>query len=126
VDRSATYMARYIAKNCVAAGLCDRIEVRLAYVIGRADPTEASVDTFGTEKVNVKKLEAAIRELFPLRPLDMICHLKLRCPIYLPTAAYGHFGRTPGQVSFPGSNARYETFTWEKTDLAAKLAKMFR
>lgn len=121
VDRSATYMARYIAKNCVAAGICERMEVRLAYVIGRADPTDVSLDTFGTSKVDEKKLERVIRELFPLRPRDMIRHLKLLNPIYLPTAVYGHFGRNPAKLRASPKHLAVETFTWEKTDMVDKL-----
>jgi S-adenosylmethionine synthetase len=124
VDRSATYMARYIAKNCVAAGVCDRMEVRLAYVIGRADPTELSVDTFGTSRVDERRLEKVIRELFPLRPPEIIRHLKLRSPIYRPTAAYGHFGRQPGRVRF--GRRSFETFTWEKTDAAARVRRALK
>ncbi len=125
VDRSATYMARYIAKNCVAAGICERIEVRLAYVIGRADPTDVSLDTFGTSQVDEKRLERVIRELFPLRPRDMIRHLKLLNPIYLPTAVYGHFGRNPTRIR-SSKHLTSETFTWEKTDMVGKLQAAFR
>jgi S-adenosylmethionine synthetase len=124
VDRSATYMARYIAKNCVAARVCDRLEIRLAYVIGRPDPTEVSVDTFGTARVDEKRLAVVIRELFPLQPRAMIQHLKLRKPLYRPTAAYGHFGRTPGRIRARGNTV--ETFTWEKTDMAAKVRRALK
>lgn len=124
VDRSATYMARYIAKNCVAARVCDRVEIRLAYVIGRPDPTEVSVDTFGTARVDEKRLAVLIRELFPLQPRAMIRHLKLRRPLYRPTAAYGHFGRTPGRIRARGNTV--ETFTWEKTDMAAKVRRALK
>jgi S-adenosylmethionine synthetase len=120
VDRSATYMARYIAKNCVAARLCSEIEVRLAYVIGRADPTEVSVNTFGSGVMSDTRLAALIREFFPLTPRDMIQHLTLLAPIFLPTAAYGHFGRKPFRRK--DSNGKtYEFFTWEKMDKAAEL-----
>jgi S-adenosylmethionine synthetase len=114
VDRSATYMARYIAKNCVAAGLCTEMMVRLAYVIGRADPTEVSVDTRGTGVVEDGKLTQIIRDCFPLRPREMIRHLKLREPIYQYTSAYGHFGRVP--LKKKTGDKTIEFFTWEKTD----------
>lgn len=123
VDRSAAYMARYIARNCVAAGVCDRIEVRMAYVIGKADPTDVSLDTFGTSQVDETRLERVVRELFPLRPRDMINHLRLRNPIYLPTASYGHFGRNPEKVQFGQRRGSAETFTWEKTDMVEKLKR---
>ena len=102
VDRSASYMARYIAKNIVAAGLAERVQVQIAYAIGVADPVSLMVETFGTGKVDDKKIEKAIQKVFPLRPLDIIKHLDLRKPIYQKTAAYGHFGRPE--------------FPWEKTD----------
>ena len=114
VDRSATYMARYIAKNCVAAGLSTEMMVRLAYVIGRADPTEVSVDTRGTGVVEDGKLTQIIRDCFPLKPKEMIRHLKLREPIYQFTSAYGHFGRVPLKKKI--ADRTIECFTWEKTD----------
>jgi S-adenosylmethionine synthetase len=114
VDRSATYMARYIAKNCVAAGLCTEMMVRLAYVIGRAEPTEVSVDTRGTGVVEDGKLTQIIRDCFPLRPKEMIRHLELREPIYQYTSAYGHFGRVPLKKRM--RDKTIEFFTWEKTD----------
>ena len=104
MDRSAAYMARYIAKNIVAAGYATRCLVQLAYAIGVADPLSVFVDTYGTGTVGDEKLAMATRELFPLKPADLIAHLDLLRPIYSETAAYGHFGRT-GDV-----------FTWEKTD----------
>jgi len=104
VDRSAAYMARYIAKNIVAAGLAGRCEVQLAYAIGVAEPVSVLVDTFGTNEVDEEKIEKAIREIFPLKPAGLIEHLDLLRPIYQQTAAYGHFGRTEPE------------FTWEKTD----------
>lgn len=122
VDRSATYMARHIAKNCVAAGLCDRIEIRLAYVIGRADPTEVSINTFGTSAIEEPGLVRVIRKLFPLRPLDMIRYLKLRKPIYRPTACCGHFGRKPVKVR-DKAGRNVELFTWEKLDMVNKLRR---
>ncbi len=110
VDRSASYMARYIAKNIVAAELADRAEVQLAYAIGVADPVSVMVNTFGTGKLPAAELSAKVREHFPLTPKGIIEHLDLRRPIYRPTAAYGHFGRTEPD------------FTWESTDAAAKLS----
>jgi S-adenosylmethionine synthetase len=111
VDRSATYAARYVAKNVVAAGLADRFEVQLAYAIGVAEPVSIGVDTFGTERVPVSLILQLIRKHFDLTPLGIIKHLKLRRPIYRKTSNYGHFGR-----SLP-------EFTWEKTDKAAALRK---
>jgi S-adenosylmethionine synthetase len=109
VDRSAAYMARYIAKNIVAAGLAERCEVQLAYAIGVAEPVSVLVETFGTGKVESRKLEELVRANFKLTPKDIIESLSLRRPIYRKTAAYGHFGRTDS--SFP----------WEATDKAAAL-----
>jgi S-adenosylmethionine synthetase len=109
VDRSACYMARYIAKNVVAAGLADRCEVQLAYAIGVADPVSVLVDTFGTGKIAEDKIENLVRETFQLTPKGIIETLKLRRPIYRKTAAYGHFGR------------KDPDFTWEATDKAATL-----
>jgi S-adenosylmethionine synthetase len=109
VDRSASYMARYIAKNIVASELADRAEVQLAYAIGVADPVSVMVNTFGTGKISESQLAAKVREHFPLTPKGIIEHLDLRRPIYRQTAAFGHFGRTEPD------------FTWESTDLAAKL-----
>ena len=107
VDRSAAYMARYIAKNIVAAGLSDRAEVQLAYAIGVAEPVSIMVETFGTEKAAQKEIENAVRELFDCTPAGIIKTLDLRRPIYQPTASYGHFGR--------------DGFPWEKTDMIAAL-----
>ncbi len=109
VDRSACYMARYIAKNVVAAGLADRAEIQLAYAIGVADPVSVSVDTFGTGKIEQDKISELIRENFQLTPRGIIESLDLRRPIYRKTASYGHFGRNEPE------------FSWEKTDKAAKL-----
>jgi S-adenosylmethionine synthetase len=109
VDRSACYMARYIAKNVVAAGLADRTEIQLAYAIGVADPVSVTVDTFGTGKVADEKISALIRENFQLTPRGIIESLNLRRPIYKKTASYGHFGRNEAE------------FTWEHTDKADKL-----
>lgn len=111
VDRSACYMARYIAKNVVASGAADRCEVQVAYAIGYPEPVSVLVETFGTEKVPAEKITQAIREHFPLTPSGIIQALDLRRPIYAKTAAYGHFGRNEAE------------FTWEKTDKAAALKK---
>ena len=111
VDRSASYMGRYIAKNVVAAGLADVCEIQVSYAIGVAQPISVHVDTQGTAKVSEKKLQDAIRKVFPLTPKGIIDHLKLKRPIYEATSYHGHFGRT-------GPN-----FTWEKTDMVAKLRK---
>jgi S-adenosylmethionine synthetase len=102
VDRSAAYMARYVAKNIVAAGLADRCEVQLAYAIGVAEPVSVLVDTFGTGKVDEAKLEELVRKNFSLTPKGIIESLNLRRPIYKATAAYGHFG-TQGRRTLPGS-----------------------
>ena len=111
VDRSAAYMARYIAKNIVAAGLADRAEVQLAYAIGVAEPVSVRIETFGTGKVGEAKLTELVRKNFSLTPKGIIESLNLRRPIYQKTAAYGHFGRTEPE------------FTWEATDKAATLAE---
>ncbi len=110
VDRSASYAARWVAKNVVAAGLADRFEIELAYTIGVARPASVSIETFGTARVDDDRILAAIDKVFDLRPAAIIEALDLRRPIYKPTAAYGHFGRS-------GPN-----FTWERTDRAAALA----
>lgn len=104
VDRSAAYMARYVAKNIVAAGLAERCEIQVSYAIGVAEPTSIAVETFGTGKIGEERLVEIIREHFDLRPKGLIAMLGLMKPIYLPTASYGHFGRTEG------------TFSWEKLD----------
>jgi S-adenosylmethionine synthetase len=111
VDRSASYMARYIAKNIVAAGLSDRLEIQVAYVIGKAHPLSVSIETFDTNKVDNKVIEDLINKHFDLRPGAIIEYFKLRRPIYRQTAAYGHFGRT--DLDLP----------WEKTDKAEILRK---
>lgn len=112
VDRSACYMARYIAKNIVAAKLADKCEVQLAYAIGVAKPVSVKVDTFGTGAIPEQKITKLVQQLFPLTPADLIEHLKLKRPIYHATARHGHFGRTEA------------TFTWEKTDQANKLGRL--
>ncbi|MGA9594268.1 MAG: methionine adenosyltransferase [Candidatus Acidiferrales bacterium] len=111
VDRSACYMARYIAKNIVAAGLASKVEVQLAYAIGVAEPVSVMADTFGTGEVPNARITEIIRALFKLTPKGIIEALDLRRPIYFPTAAYGHFGRSGGG------------FTWEKTDKAEAIRK---
>ena len=109
VDRSASYMARHIAKNIVAAGLADRVELQIAYAIGVPEPVSVMADTMGTGKVEEAKIVDAVREIFPLTPKGIIEYLNLRRPIYKKTAAYGHFGRNEPE------------FTWERTDKADAL-----
>ena len=104
VDRSAAYMARYVAKNIVAADLADRCEVQLAYAIGVAAPVSIKVDTFGTGKVAEEELTEIVKKNFSLKPKDIVTNLGLRNPIFLHTAKYGHFGGDP------------EKLPWEKTD----------
>src|SRR5919198_192691 len=111
VDRSAAYMARYAAKNLVAAGAADRIQLQVAYAIGTAQPVSMSVETFGTHAVDPTRLEDVVREMFDFRPAAIIQTLDLRRPIYRETAAYGHFGR--------------KEFSWEKTDRADDLRRAF-
>jgi S-adenosylmethionine synthetase len=111
VDRTASYMARYIAKNIVAAGLADICEIQLSYVIGVADPLSIYVNTYGSAKISEKKISQIVRKLFPLTPKGMIAHLKLARPIYAQTSYGGHFGRN------------LPNFTWEKTDMVKKLRK---
>ncbi len=109
VDRSAAYMGRYIAKNIVAAGLCSRCEVELAYAIGVPFPISVMVDTFGTGKVSEERIEEAVRKVFDLSPAGIIKHLDLKKPVFRKTSTYGHFGKTG--------------FTWEKTDKVKELQK---
>jgi len=111
VDRSAAYAARYVAKNLVAAGLADRLEIQLAYAIGVAQPVSMNIETFGTGHIPVEKIEELVRANFDLRPGAIIRDLNLRRPIYRPTAAYGHFGRT--DIDAP----------WERTDKAETLRR---
>ncbi|MEC8082739.1 MAG: methionine adenosyltransferase [Pseudomonadota bacterium] len=111
VDRSAAYAGRYLAKNIVAAGLADKCEIQVSYAIGVAEPTSISINTFGTGKVSDELISQLVREHFELRPAGLIKMLDLKRPIYLPTAAYGHFGREG------------ENFTWERTDKADALRK---
>ncbi|MCX7125921.1 MAG: methionine adenosyltransferase domain-containing protein, partial [Gammaproteobacteria bacterium] len=110
VDRSGAYVARYVAKNIVAAGLADRCEVQISYAIGIAKPTSILVETFGTNKISEEKIAELVKEHFDLRPRAIIDVLGLLNPIYLPTAAYGHFGRDDLNLS------------WEKTDKKEILA----
>lgn len=112
VDRSAAYMARYIAKNIVAADLADKCLVRFSYVIGGIEPLEISIDTFGTAKIPEEKIIETIPKIFDMSPGGIIVHLDLLRPIYLKTASYGHFGRTEPE------------FTWEKTDKIEELRKL--
>jgi S-adenosylmethionine synthetase len=112
VDRSAAYAARWVAKNIVAAGLARRCEVQVAYAIGVRDPVSVMVDTFGTGKAPEVALEAAVRSVFDLTPGGIIRTLGLRRPIYQPTAAYGHFGRAPEEISV--GDRRVKLFTWEE------------
>jgi len=109
VDRSASYMARYVAKNCVAAGVADRVQVQLAYAIGVADPVSVLIDTFETAKIHEDRIAELVREHFSLTPKGIIETLDLRRPIYQQTAAFGHFGRSEPEI------------TWERTDKAAAL-----
>jgi S-adenosylmethionine synthetase len=109
VDRSACYMARYVAKNIVSAGLADKCEVQVAYAIGVAEPVSIMIDTFGTGKIDEEEIEARVRKVFDMRPAGIVKTLDLKKPIYRKTAAYGHFGRNE-----PG-------FNWEKTDKAQLL-----
>jgi S-adenosylmethionine synthetase len=110
VDRSACYMARYIAKNIVAAGLADKCEVQLAYAIGLPDPVSVMVNTFGTSRIDDELIEGRVKKTFEMKPADIIRVLNLKRPIYKKTAAYGHFGRNEPE------------FTWERTDKMSDLA----
>ncbi len=111
VDRSGSYMARYIAKNLVAAGLCDRVEIQIAYVIGVPEPVSVYINSFGTGKIEDRKLEEIVKKVFDLTPKGIIEKLQLRRPIFKKTATYGHFGRPDPD------------FTWEQTDMAETLRK---
>ena len=114
VDRSASYMARHVAKSVVAAGLAQKVELQIAYAIGVADPVSIMADTMGTGRVDEGQLVKAIRDVFPLQPKGIIDYLDLRRPIFKKTAAYGHFGRTEPE------------FTWERTSKAADLKAFFK
>jgi S-adenosylmethionine synthetase len=134
VDRSAAYAARYVAKNVVAAGLANRCEIQVSYAIGVAEPTSITIETFGTAKIAEDKLEKIVRKHFDLRPYGIIKMLDLIHPIYQPTAAYGHFGRDPYELTYRWTERtakgalveKSDTFTafpWEKTDKAEELRK---
>ena len=126
VDRSAAYAGRYVAKNIVAAGLAERCEIQVSYAIGVAQPTSISINTFGTGKVSDEKIVQLVREHFDLRPYAITKMLDLLHPMYQPTAAYGHFGRKPQEVSYIDAAGKTHTataFTWEKTDKAEELRK---
>ena len=119
VDRSAAYAGRYVAKNIVAAGLADKCEIQVSYAIGVALPTSISINTFGTGKISDDKIVQLVREHFDLRPYAITNMLELLHPMYQQTAAYGHFGREPKEVTVGGKT--FTTFPWEKTDRAAAL-----
>lgn len=130
VDRSAAYMARYIAKNVVAAGLADRCEIQLSYAIGVAEPTSVYVDCFGTNKVDENKISKAVREVFGLTPRRIIETLGLRTPIYSPTAKHGHFGRKPYEAQYfdrvkqMHRGPKLGFFAWERTDKAEAIKNL--
>jgi S-adenosylmethionine synthetase len=113
VDRSAAYMGRYVAKNIVAAGLADRVEIQFAYAIGHPHPVSVCLDTFGTEKVPFRKIEKAVHETFDFRPAEIIRQLRLRRPIYSKTTNYGHFGHR-GKLAYA---------PWEHTDRVRELRR---
>jgi S-adenosylmethionine synthetase len=133
VDRSAAYAARYVAKNIVAAGLADRCEIQVSYAIGVAQPTSITVETFGTGRVSQDRLESLVRAHFDLRPYGIVKMLDLVHPMYLHTAAYGHFGREPAHMTYKWKefiggkkvekSESFMAFTWEKTDKAEALRK---
>ncbi|WP_432797131.1 methionine adenosyltransferase [Poriferisphaera sp. WC338] len=114
VDRSAAYMARHIAKNLVAADICDVCEVQLSYAIGVPEPTSVTVDTYGSNKLSEDQISQIVQDVFPLTPSGIIKHLGLKKPIYSVTSSHGHFGRKPGKNG---------EFSWEKTDMVEKLKK---
>ena len=119
VDRSAAYAGRYVAKNIVAAGLADRCEIQISYAIGVAEPTSISIDSFGTGKVSEARLVELVRENFDLRPYGITKMLDLLHPMYKQTAAYGHFGREPYEMTV--GDDTFTAFSWEKTDKAIAL-----
>lgn len=136
VDRSAAYATRHIAKNLVAAGLCEEVLVQVSYAIGVAKPTSIYVNTYGTAKVKMTdgEISAIVESLFDMRPYYIEQRLKLRSPIYSETASYGHMGRHPEKItkefSMPGTNEKkkvdVELFTWEKTDYVDKVKAAFK
>ncbi|HNF67174.1 methionine adenosyltransferase domain-containing protein, partial [Plasticicumulans sp.] len=123
VDRSAAYAGRYVAKNIVAAGLAEKCEIQVSYAIGVAQPTSISVTTFGTGKVSDARIVELVREYFDLRPYAITKMLDLLHPMYQATAAYGHFGRTPYEMTWSDKELTrtFTAFPWEKTDRAAAL-----
>ncbi len=125
VDRSAAYATRHIAKNLVAAGLCDQVLIQVAYAIGKAEPVGLYVNTYGTAKVNMPDSEIAkrVNEIFPMRPHDIINRFQLKNPIYEPTAAYGHFGRDCYEKTVNGRTITF--FPWEKLDYVDAVKKAF-
>lgn len=134
VDRSAAYAARHIAKNMVAAGICEKVLVQVSYAIGVAKPTSINIDTYGTAKVDLNdgEISAVIEKIFDLRPAAIEKRLKLRNPIYAETAAYGHMGRTPKTVTktfksryWEDKKVEVELFTWEKLDYVNKVKEAF-
>ncbi|HJW27940.1 MAG TPA: methionine adenosyltransferase, partial [Saprospiraceae bacterium] len=134
VDRSGAYATRHIAKNLVAAGICDEVLVQVSYAIGIAEPTNIYVNTFGSSHVKLSDSQIAekVKHIFPMRPYDIEQRLKLRKPIYSETASYGHMGRTPElkEVTFYDGSGRakkvkFETFTWEKLDMVKDVQKAF-
>jgi S-adenosylmethionine synthetase len=128
VDRSAAYATRHVAKNLVAAGVADRVEVQVAYAIGVAEPVSIDVNTFGTSKVgDDEMISKKIREIFDMRPGVIVKRLGLKNPIFLETAAYGHMGRIPGTktIQVNGQTKTVETFTWEKLDYVDKVKEAF-
>lgn len=122
VDRSAAYAGRYVAKNIVAAGLADKCEIQVSYAIGVAQPTSISLNTFGTGKISDERIIQLVREVFDLRPYAITRMLDLLHPMYQPTAAYGHFGRNPYEMTV--GNDTFTAFTWEKTDRAEELRSL--
>ncbi len=128
VDRSAAYAARHIAKNLVAAGVADELQVQLAYAIGVADPVSIHVDTFGSSKVGSDfEIAEKVRQIIDLRPNAIVKRFGLRNPIFEETAAYGHLGREPGKklIEINGEKKEFETFTWEKLDYVDKIKEAF-
>jgi len=119
VDRSGAYMARYVAKNLVAAGVADRLQLQVAYVIGKARPLSVSVETYGTNHIASESIESLAQDLFDWRPGAIIDRLDLLRPIYRPTAAYGNFYWHPGK----GTNGKHGVYPWETLDVAEEIAK---
>lgn len=122
VDRSAAYVGRYVAKNIVAAGLADKCEIQVSYAIGVAQPTSISLNTFGTGKLSDERIVQLVRETFDLRPYAITRLLDLLHPMYQATAAYGHFGRNPYEMTY--GDDTFTAFTWEKTDRAEELRSL--